>query len=98
MEIRVRRRLEAAQQIAKQYGFEKATDDYHDVLSDPEVDAVVILTRVDMHAKLAIEAARAGKHIFMQKSIACSSATRRRSWTRSRQMREDDRFVHAPLF
>lgn len=65
-------RLEAAQQIAKQYGFEKATDDYRDVLSDPEVDAVVILTRVDMHARLAIEAARAGKHIFMQKSIACS--------------------------
>jgi len=33
---------------------------------------VVILTRVDMHAQLAIEAAKAGKHIFMQKSIACS--------------------------
>ena len=61
-----------ARKIAKQYGFEKATDNYREVLADQDVDMVVILTRVDMHAQLAIEAAKAGKHIFMQKSIACS--------------------------
>ena len=64
--------LELARKIAKQYGFEKATDNYREVLADQDVDMVVILTRVDMHAQLAIEAAKAGKHIFMQKSIACS--------------------------
>lgn len=65
-------RLEAARRIAEEYGFEKATDDYRDVLEDPEVDAVVILTRVDSHAQISIAAARAGKHIFMQKALACS--------------------------
>lgn len=55
--------LELARKIAKQYGFEKATDNYREVLADQDVDMVVILTRVDMHAQLAIEAAKAGKHI-----------------------------------
>lgn len=65
-------RLDEAKRIAADYGFEKVTDDYNVVLIDQEVDAVVILTRVDSHAEIAIAAADSGKQIFMQKALASS--------------------------
>lgn len=54
----------------KDFGFEKYTLDYHDILADPSVDAVCIFTKIEMHAILCKEAARAGKHIFSQKPFA----------------------------
>jgi myo-inositol 2-dehydrogenase/D-chiro-inositol 1-dehydrogenase len=44
-------------------------DDYHQVLADPSVDAVVICSSTDTHARIIIEAAQAGKHIFCEKPI-----------------------------
>ncbi len=63
---------ERARKAESEYGFQKWTLDYHEVLADPEVDAVFILTKIDMHAKIAIDAANAGKQIFMQKPFAHS--------------------------
>ncbi len=42
-------------------------DDYHDILSDKNIDAVIISTPDHWHAQPAIEAALAGKHIYVQK-------------------------------
>jgi predicted dehydrogenase len=39
------------------------------LLTDPRVDAVLILTPPRSHAELAIEAARAGKHVLLEKPI-----------------------------
>jgi predicted dehydrogenase len=51
-----------------------ATTDAQDVLNDPDVSAVIIATRHDLHARLAIEAARAGKHVFVEKPLGLSVA------------------------
>jgi len=64
--------LEKLNDVKATYGFSKVTTDYHDVLADDEIDAVVILTKVDMHADVSIAAAKAKKHIFMQKAISRS--------------------------
>lgn len=56
----------------EKFGFEKYTLDYKDILKDPNTDAVCIFTKIEMHAKLAIECAEAKKKIFMQKPFAYS--------------------------
>jgi predicted dehydrogenase len=44
--------------------------DYHDLLSDPEVEIVNICTPSGMHAGMAIEALQAGKHVIVEKPMA----------------------------
>jgi predicted dehydrogenase len=44
------------------------------VLADPSVDAVIIATPVHTHYELAAQALRAGKHAFVEKPLAPSSA------------------------
>lgn len=45
-------------------------DDYRKVLEDPEVEAVVIALPLHIHAKVAIEAMQAGKHVLCEKLMA----------------------------
>ncbi len=47
-----------------------ATTDYEEVLADPEVGLVLISTRHDVHAPLALAALEAGKHVFVEKPLA----------------------------
>jgi predicted dehydrogenase len=51
-----------------------AATDYTDVLDDPAVDAVVIATPVYTHYEIASAALEAGKHVFVEKPLASSSA------------------------
>ncbi len=44
--------------------------DYADMLADPSVDVVTILTPSGMHAEHAIMAAEAGKHVVVEKPMA----------------------------
>jgi myo-inositol 2-dehydrogenase/D-chiro-inositol 1-dehydrogenase len=64
----------AAQQLAVQFKIPLATADYRDVLNDPTIDAVLICSGTDTHARFTKEAAQAGKHIFCEKPIAHSLA------------------------
>ena len=55
---------------AKQFGANYSTTDYQHVLKDPEVDAVLIATRHNLHAGMTLEALRAGKHVLVEKPLA----------------------------
>jgi predicted dehydrogenase len=45
-----------------------------DLLARPDVDAVVVCAPSHLHADLAIAAARAGKHIYLEKPVATTAA------------------------
>ena len=49
------------------------TTDCHELIADPAVDAVVIMTPVSTHFELAREALQAGKHVLVAKPLASSS-------------------------
>lgn len=50
----------------------KTFHNYHDVLASSEIDAVIITVPDHSHALVAIEAAIAGKHIYVQKPVTYS--------------------------
>ncbi len=57
-------------QLAKKFGFTHSTTDYKEILTDKEVDAVIITTRHNSHAKFVNETLQAGKHVFVEKPLA----------------------------
>jgi predicted dehydrogenase len=61
-----------AKTIAAEYGAEYCTTDYKEVLKDADINMIVIATRHNLHAPIIVEAANAGKHIFVEKPIAMS--------------------------
>jgi myo-inositol 2-dehydrogenase/D-chiro-inositol 1-dehydrogenase len=60
---------EAARQCAADSQIPKVHEDYHRILDDPDIRAVVICSSTDTHAWIIEEAAAAGKHIFCEKPI-----------------------------
>jgi predicted dehydrogenase/threonine dehydrogenase-like Zn-dependent dehydrogenase len=63
---------------AEKAGFEYCTSDYHELLADPSVAAVIVTTRHDLHAGMATEALEAGKHVFVEKPLALNEDDLRR--------------------
>ena len=66
-------REDVLSEVQRKYAVPHATMDYHALLSDPEIQAVVVATREDMQATLTIEALRAGKHVYVEKPLAETS-------------------------
>jgi len=64
---------EKAHQFAKAYHIPKATDNYKDILADPEIVGVHICTPNALHAPVAKAALNAGKHVLCEKPLALSS-------------------------
>ena len=58
-----------AEKATEKFGFENCTTDWHDVLADKTINAVVIATRHDLHAPIVGEALRAGKAVFCEKPL-----------------------------
>ena len=54
---------------AKSMGVERTTNDYKEILADPEINAVLICSSTDTHSSISIEAIKAGKHVFCEKPI-----------------------------
>lgn len=54
---------------AHELGIKNVYSDYHDILNDPEIDAILICSSTNTHSPISIEAAKAGKHIFCEKPI-----------------------------
>lgn len=56
-------------------GVRRCHADYADLLADPEVDAIVLVTPTTLHADQASAALRAGKHVFVEKPLSLDVAT-----------------------
>ena len=68
----VSRRLEQAEQVAEKYGAGHACTDLDEVLARDDVDAVILATPTQLHARQAIAAMRAGKHVQVEIPLADS--------------------------
>ena len=62
-----------AQHSAKKFGFAYAASSDDEIINDPNVNTVAILTRHDTHADLVIKVLGAGKHVFVEKPLALNS-------------------------
>jgi UDP-N-acetyl-2-amino-2-deoxyglucuronate dehydrogenase len=60
---------QAMDEYVKKYGA-RSYEDLADMLSDPSIDVVNICTPSGLHAPIAVEAAKAKKHVIVEKPIA----------------------------
>lgn len=60
--------------IQKAHPAVEVTENYDQVLARQDVDAVVLATPAPTHAELAIAALEKGKHVFVEKPLALSTA------------------------
>ena len=62
------------QEKAQKYHVSKIFSDYHQLLADPEIDAVSICVPNYMHAPIAMDAFKAGKHVLLEKPMTLNAA------------------------
>ncbi len=54
----------------RKFGFEETTTNIDRILSNPQIQALVIVTRHDTHADLVCQALGSGKHVYVEKPLA----------------------------
>ncbi|MEX2162804.1 MAG: bi-domain-containing oxidoreductase [Sulfuricaulis sp.] len=60
----------SGQDARRKFGFRRATTNHKELLESADVDAVVIATRHSSHARMVVEAIRAGKAVYVEKPLA----------------------------
>ena len=60
--------------MAAKFGVKKTFTDYRQMLADKDIDAVSIVTMWDQHTEPAVDALKAGKHVFLEKPMASTIA------------------------
>jgi predicted dehydrogenase len=67
--------IERAEEAAKKYNLPdaKVCTDYHEVLNNPEIEIVYVLTPNVSHCEISIAAFEAGKHVLCEKPMASSA-------------------------
>jgi predicted dehydrogenase len=63
----------ARTQVAEKFGVKKVVEDYHEIASDPDIDAVSVCTPNFMHRDPTVACLEAGKHVMVEKPIATSA-------------------------
>ena len=66
----VGRRLEPTQELAAAYGAAHASTDLSEALAMPDIDAVILATPTNMHARQGLAAMEAGKHVLIEIPMA----------------------------
>jgi predicted dehydrogenase len=64
--------------VNKRYPAVKTTNDFQDLLRDPEIDAVAIATPVSTHFEFGMAALKAGKHVWLEKPMTETSLQARK--------------------
>ena len=60
------------QYIKEQFPGVEVTSHYEDLLEDPRLDAICIVTPVSTHKDLALRALNSGRHVFVEKPLAAN--------------------------
>lgn len=69
LELLCDRPADKAREMADQFGFARATDDWRMLVGDPAVDVVSITTPNQLHREIAVAAINAGKHVYCEKPM-----------------------------
>ncbi|PJG86121.1 Gfo/Idh/MocA family protein [Conservatibacter flavescens] len=64
---------ELAAQKAKEFGFNRSTAHWQDVVNDPNVDVIDICTPNFLHKDIALAAIAKGKHVYSEKPLALTA-------------------------
>ena len=65
---------ETCKSFADAYTVPRTYSDYHELLADSEIDAVLIATPNYLHKTMTIDALKAGKHVLSEKPMAFNAA------------------------
>ena len=96
------RTYEKAVAFADQYGVKKVYRDYHEMFTDPDIDAIYLTTPHNTHMAYLEQALSHGKHVLCEKSITLNSA----ELARAAKLAEENHVVlaeamtiyHMPLY
>jgi predicted dehydrogenase len=72
------RSRESGERVAKEFGVARVHDDWRQLVSAPDVDAVCIGTWPYMHCEITLAALAAGKHVLCEARMAMDAAEGRR--------------------
>ena len=64
---------ERLKEAADRFKISRAYADYHDLLDQPDIDAVTIAVPNYLHARIAIDALQARKHVLLEKPMAMNA-------------------------
>ncbi len=64
---------ESAKDAALSLGIDTYYTDYHQMLNNPDIDAVVVVSPTNLHKQIVIDCANAKKHIFCEKPMAMNT-------------------------
>ena len=61
--------INSAMEVARSFGIISVFPSHTDIINNPDIEAVIICSSTDTHARYIVEAAKAGKHIFCEKPV-----------------------------
>ena len=64
------RRPDRLADMAEKFGVDRTFTDYREMLAQPDIDAVSVVTMWDQHTAPACDSLNAGKHVFLEKPMA----------------------------
>src|SRR2546422_176624 len=64
---------ERLREAAERYKIARSYSDYHDLLDQPDIDAVTVAVPNHLHARVAIDSLQARKHVLLEKPIAMNA-------------------------
>ena len=58
--------------IAEQFSIKNVCSNFEEIINNPNIDAVLISTRHDLHSEIVLRSLKAGKHVFVEKPLSIS--------------------------
>ena len=74
----VARDLPSLKRFAANWGWSRATDDWHSAVTDPAIDLVDVTTPNNKHLEFVLAALKAGKHVACEKPLAATLSDARK--------------------